>query len=478
MILSYERDMTHNYMIPESEEPLQERDYQIHMMTENHIEGLLPCSVRKMNGTARYFYDITSRQSVDSICERDCLGEKEIRIFLKGLYKTLAEVRRYLLDPDKVMLDPKMIYLDVETGEPLFCYLPTRKEEIPEAFHRLTEYLLQKLERSDPEAVLLCYELYRRSMEENYSLEKLLKEAAYHTEEKRLEHPVPKRRTEEMNTVTVPESELPDPEKRKPVRIQAINTQLNTTQTDKPWTEKPRPEKGKRGKMGLLFLVILCLAAGVIGLAAWIWKLNVTQVGGISFLMAGCLGYGISFEKKQREKKKDDLTAKEKKADRSGVRRQKKLEKRYRKEPVQRKPEVEKWDEPVQKSLPGENESDKKEPEKIGATVLLSPGEEEYEPHLALISMNPRERNSIVLLNDSYIIGKLKNKTDICIDHPSISRLHARITREGKEFCLTDLNSTNGTYVNGRRLAVNEKVKIQLTDEVRFAELGYYVGKC
>ena len=306
----------------------------------------------------------------------------------------------------------------------------------------------------------------------------------------------------------MPESEVPVPDKRKPVRAQSISAKPIRAQPVKNQSARIQPEKkGKSGKVGILIFVGLCLIAGLIGIAAWMWHLNVTQVGGISFLLAGCLGYGISFEKKQREKKKEDLAAKEKKADRSGVRRQKKLEKRYRKEtagretedfpgksdfrekndvrakrdlrePIQRKPEVEKRDESIQKNVPGEQEPDKRGSETIGATVLLSRGEEEYEPHLALISMNPRERNSIVLLNDSYIIGKMKNKTDICIDHPSISRLHARITREGKEFCLTDLNSTNGTYVNGRRLAVNEKVKIRLTDEIRFADLGYYVGKC
>lgn len=463
MILSYQRDMMHNYMIPESEEPLKGQDYQIHMMTENHIEGLLPCSIRKINGTSRYFYDITSRQSMDSICERDHLREKEIRTLLKGLYKTLAEVRRYLLDPDRVMLDPRMIYLDVETGEPLFCYLPARKEEIPEAFHRLTEYLLQKLERSDPEAVLLCYELYRKSMEENYSLEKLLKEAAYCTEEKQIEIPAFQNKTEE--TIILPEPEVPVTEKRRPDRA------------------KPK-EKKKKGKKEILFFACISLISVLIGIAVWIWEWNMTQIGGISFLMAGFLGYGISFEKKRKENKKENQAAREKKADKRGIGKQKKLEKQYRKEKagrensdlretVQKKPEVKKQDEPVLK-----HGTEDREPEKIGATVLLSPGEEEYEPHLALISMNPRERNSIVLLNDSYLIGKLKNKTDICIDHPSVSRLHARITREGREFCLTDLNSTNGTYVNGRRLAVNEKVKIQLTDEIRFADLGYYVGKC
>ena len=92
--------------------------------------------------------------------------------------------------------------------------------------------------------------------------------------------------------------------------------------------------------------------------------------------------------------------------------------------------------------------------------------------------MNARERNSVVLVNDSYLIGKLKSKVDIYIDDASVSRILARIQKEENEYYLCDMNSTNGTYLNGRRLGIQEKVPIHVSDEITFAGLGYYVGNC
>lgn len=40
---------------------------------------------------------------------------------------------------------------------------------------------------------------------------------------------------------------------------------------------------------------------------------------------------------------------------------------------------------------------------------------------------------------------------DVTIDHPLVSRWHARIERQGDVFLVRDLNSTNGSFVNGRR---------------------------
>ena len=42
--------------------------------------------------------------------------------------------------------------------------------------------------------------------------------------------------------------------------------------------------------------------------------------------------------------------------------------------------------------------------------------------------------------------------SDLLISDPSVSRRHARLTHAGQRFELTDLDSTNGTYVNGRRI--------------------------
>ena len=35
---------------------------------------------------------------------------------------------------------------------------------------------------------------------------------------------------------------------------------------------------------------------------------------------------------------------------------------------------------------------------------------------------------------------------------PTVSRRHAKIEAVGKNFCLTDLRSTNGTFINGEML--------------------------
>lgn len=41
---------------------------------------------------------------------------------------------------------------------------------------------------------------------------------------------------------------------------------------------------------------------------------------------------------------------------------------------------------------------------------------------------------------------------DIVIDHMGVSGRHARVAVEGPSVVLTDLQSTNGTFVNGRRV--------------------------
>jgi DNA-binding NtrC family response regulator len=56
------------------------------------------------------------------------------------------------------------------------------------------------------------------------------------------------------------------------------------------------------------------------------------------------------------------------------------------------------------------------------------------------------------------------------VTEPDISREHAKLTREGPHFSITDLGSHNGTFVNGRRI---ESARLGLGDVVR---LGGWVA--
>lgn len=62
------------------------------------------------------------------------------------------------------------------------------------------------------------------------------------------------------------------------------------------------------------------------------------------------------------------------------------------------------------------------------------------------------------------MIGRAEN-AHVSLPDPGISRLHARIVREGDDFVVEDLGSTNGTEVNGqlikrRRLADGDRVRL------------------
>lgn len=55
------------------------------------------------------------------------------------------------------------------------------------------------------------------------------------------------------------------------------------------------------------------------------------------------------------------------------------------------------------------------------------------------------------LLKDSITIGR-KEENTIVIDNLAVSSFHARIDAAGSDFILTDLQSTNGTFVNDKKV--------------------------
>jgi len=64
----------------------------------------------------------------------------------------------------------------------------------------------------------------------------------------------------------------------------------------------------------------------------------------------------------------------------------------------------------------------------------------------------PRPDQAFELYKDVHTIGR-EAGNDIIINDPQVSRNHARLTLQGSAYILEDLGSTNGTFVNGRRVS-------------------------
>jgi hypothetical protein len=74
-----------------------------------------------------------------------------------------------------------------------------------------------------------------------------------------------------------------------------------------------------------------------------------------------------------------------------------------------------------------------------------------------------------------YIIGKSSKSCDFCIDSAVISRVHMRITEELDDFYIEDLNSTNGTFLNGEKLSPHEPKPITAGDKITMANIDFLV---
>jgi S1-C subfamily serine protease len=67
--------------------------------------------------------------------------------------------------------------------------------------------------------------------------------------------------------------------------------------------------------------------------------------------------------------------------------------------------------------------------------------------------------------NDSVLLGRDASACKFAINDPSVSRQHAQIKKSSSGIQICDLNSTNGTWVNGTKIGTNY-VRLKLADEI------------
>ena len=63
---------------------------------------------------------------------------------------------------------------------------------------------------------------------------------------------------------------------------------------------------------------------------------------------------------------------------------------------------------------------------------------------------------TFVVTRDGLVLGRVGDVCDVICDNVAVSREHAKVYPAGGRIVLLDLNSKNGTYVNGRRVIQEE----------------------
>jgi pSer/pThr/pTyr-binding forkhead associated (FHA) protein len=92
------------------------------------------------------------------------------------------------------------------------------------------------------------------------------------------------------------------------------------------------------------------------------------------------------------------------------------------------------------------------------------------DPRLEVVAAMGLDPGTSFELGDGATMGRTDG-SDIPVDDPFASSVHARIFPRGQFMYIEDMGSTNGTYLNGRRLRAAERLKVG--DTVRIGETEY-----
>ena len=449
----YDNGINGNFLILENGQAVN-AGYKSRMLVENPINAFLKTGIVHTDGKEQYVYDITSKTSIYSLYEHTEMDRRFIGAFISAIACGLEACDEYLLPVEHLMFDPKHIYVDQSNDRILFCYYPASCTTLYEGMNGLAEYILERADHTDKAATTLAYDLYKQVVNEDYTLRELLS------------------RNEETEAAKAGEDSEEDS-----FLIEDINDLYLPDEDDMPVI----PAQGK--VIMIVCSVLLLIVTGTI-LTSVIYDnetltalLAMTEMRVLTAITcAVCIlmpvliiikWYGSvrRFKKllNEAEGDRDDIYM-------------------YMTGNIQTTAAGRTGSDRTDTVLLTQENITVAEDGHLGNTVRLT---EDPEPESnsasnthgmihRLVQFSQRGLNELKIDRLPYTIGKKRGVCDGIIESDAVSRIHARLLFEGGEYYMSDLNSTNGTFVNGSRLRSGDKIRLNINDEISFGKELFY----
>ncbi|MCI9174074.1 MAG: FHA domain-containing protein [Lachnospiraceae bacterium] len=431
MEVTYRRNLYRSYMCIKGQEEIAE-EYELKMLKAEHVPCLLEMEMTEADGEKSYLYDISGKQQIGDYLSGKKMGYEMLWEFLSSVRKLCSVLPDYLLRETGVCLEEEYIYVNLRDGSLSFTYLPFWNENLQDAFGHCMEQILRRIDHQDQAATELAYQVYQMSMMKNISIRKILGSITVKTEQKTEDS----ERGGNGQEPILPDSlgqttkeETPVKESRQNKILQKVRKKAEQL----PWLcsmfqyvhfregkQKPEKEKffvGKKNPEKEKFFEEKKN------------PLSKKLFGEKQILLGG----------KSLEERQKSLSGKS-------------LEER-------------------QKPLSGKSLEERQTPEISYPTEILGPCRQELMGKL--IYQGFRGCGDILVEGEEFLLGKNGNQAAGVIDAEGISRVHARISKQEGAYYLEDLNSTNGTYLNGEPIAYHQKRKLSKNDRILFGAEEY-----
>ena len=450
---SYYADARKNYLVlPCAADLAEENGYQYKMLAANRIDGILPCSLRTIDGKQYLYCDITGLQSIAALYTSRVMDASVLKGIFFDMVRASQAMSGFLLDDRRLLLTPEFVYCDMDAMRWHFVYYPEPKpENSMGAFLSALYGIVNSADREAAQALVLS----EFASDPNFRLLPRICERVFGPEEETLvsgEEPGPAGagfgpEPEEagMRDAKQPVGNPPQ-EEEKDVLSRAVFWEGGESYVGKK-RGSSRNERSKR-LSGMLKIAALFLFLGGAAELVYLYAdlvyhqaLLVRSVVLTLPVLAVCIGlFGTYISLKGRQEK---IWAEE--------------------EMLEAEAEF-----PVGPG-PDREEAHSNKREEIRREALQPP-----EPRNKLYGTGEARHYRIDLNDLPQTVGCSEGFSDTVIPEEGIGKVHARFYRDGENRVrITDLNSTGGSWVNGRRLLPNESETLCPWDEVVLGGLEF-----
>lgn len=481
MEVTYRRNLHKSYMCVKGQEEIAE-EYELNMIKAEHVPYLLELEVVESDGEKNYLYDISGKQQMEDYLSGKKMGYEMLWKLLSSVRELCNVLPDYLLRENGICLKEEYIYVNLGDGSLSFTYLPFWNESLQDAFARCMEQILRKIDHQDQAATELAYQIYQLSLMENISIRKMLENITVKKEQK-TESSECGREFQEAVCENSLEQKAEDAEQKAGKRQYKILSGIWKMTEQEPWLytffqyfqpdhaqkkasgEKSLKEENGNGKS---LREVICQKKFTRE------KLLKEKFIGENLLKERFIKEKPSQERLIKEKPSQERLIKEKPSQGRLIK-EKSLQGRFIKE----KPSIEvSGNGKLMKENPFQIREDDIFGEKMsGERELSYPteilGADSQEPMGKLIYQGHHGCGDILVEGEDFLLGKNRRQAAGVIDAEGISRIHARISKREGAYYLEDLNSTNGTYLNGEPVAYHQKRKLSKNDRILFAAEEY-----
>lgn len=443
--VEYIKDMYSNYMIliPVDGNGYKTDTYARKMLTENDISGLLTCEIRTYDMVEKYYYNISSKQPIINVFEKGQIDEIQTSKLIGNIMLAIKEAKKYMLSEEDFVLTPEYVYMNMSNFEVGLCYFPGYNKSVKEQLSGVLEFLLERVNHNNQKAIVMAYGLYKLIRGDEVSFDNIeeFMNRTLNQEDASLLH----------NEQCDREPEFESAGNDYITNMIGDNGDEDEYDAEKENTNGLLYDNKERGEgknisdskmIGLAVGVYVVVMAGVYLCLSKGGRINVGLLLCIGFtLLCATIAIVMLIRQNIIYKVKEETLCK-----------------------VQENEVVYDEENYWQEEYTA-LEDDR--------TVLLT-----QQKSITGFELIGEDGERIKIKEFPFVIGKLKEKVSYCINDVTISRLHAKLDEYDEDtLLLTDLNSTNGTYVGEKKLKSNEVVKINMHETITLGNYSFVLIK-